>query len=200
MNNKTVSERLKYLRSINKKTQKEFAEFLGIPQPSMSAYENGKNNPTIDVLIDIADKCKVSLDWLAGRSDYTFGLSSMRDFVLFMYELAMKKEIGFEIIVEDKFPNNDIETDENKWNVKLVFYGNDKEHPFNADVCNILKELSDNLFDLESYSITKEQFDSMKSKSVEYYSLPLTQKEFEELSRDEILKKRIEYLKENNLL
>ena len=93
MNNKTVSERLKYLRSINKKTQKEFAEFLGIPQPSMSAYENGKNNPTIDVLIDIADKCKVSLDWLAGRSDYTFGLSSMRDFVLFMYELAMKKEI-----------------------------------------------------------------------------------------------------------
>lgn len=60
MNNKTVSERLKYLRSINKK--KEFAEFLGIPQPSMSAYENGKNNPTINVLIDIADKCKVSLD------------------------------------------------------------------------------------------------------------------------------------------
>ncbi len=200
MNNKTVSERLKYLRSINKKTQKEFAEFLGIPQPSMSAYENGKNNPTIDVLIDIADKCKVSLDWLAGRSDYTLGLSSMRDFVLFMYELAMKKEIGFKIIVEDKFPNNDIETDENKWNVKLVFYGNDKEHPFNADVCNILKELSDNLFDLESYSITKEQFDSMKNKSVEYYALPLTQKEFEELSRDEILKKRIEYLKENNLI
>ncbi len=40
----------------------------------------------------------------------------------------------------------------------------------------------------------------MKNKSVEYYSLPLTQKEFEELSRDEILKKRIEYLKENNLL
>lgn len=167
---------------------------MGIPQPSVSAYENGKNNPTIDVLIDIADKCKVSLDWLAGRIDYTFGLSSMRDFVLFMYELAIKKEIGFKIIVEDKFPNG-IETAENKWNVKLVFYGNDKDFPFNADVCNILKELSDNLFDLKSYSITKEQFDSMKNKSIEYYTLPLTQKKFEELSRDEILKKRIEYLK-----
>lgn len=199
MSENAVSERLKYLRSINKKTQKKFAEFLGIPQPSMSAYENGKNNPTIDVLIDIVDKCNVSLDWLAGRSDYTFVLSSMRDFVLFMYEMEMKKEIGFKIIVEDKFPN-DIETDENEWNAKLVFYGNDKEHPFNADVCNILKELSDSLFDLESYSITKAQFDSMKNKSLEYYSLPLTQKEFEELSRDEILKKRIEYLKEHNLL
>ncbi len=95
-----------------------------------------------------------------------------------MYELTMKKEIGFEIIVEDKFPNNDIETDESKWNVKLIFYGNDKEHTINADACNILKELSDNLFDLESYSITKEQFDSMKNKSAEYYSLPLAQKEF----------------------
>ncbi|WP_231723230.1 hypothetical protein [Caviibacter abscessus] len=63
----------------------------------------------------------------------------MRDFVLFIYELAMTKEIGFKIIVKDKFPNNDIETDENKWNVNLVFYGNDKELPFNANVCNTLK-------------------------------------------------------------
>ncbi|WP_300276412.1 helix-turn-helix domain-containing protein [Peptacetobacter sp.] len=166
----------------------------------MSAYENGNNNPTIDALIDIADKYNVTLDWLAGKSDYAFDLSSIRDFVLFMYELAMKKEIEFEIIVENKFPNNDIETEENKWNAKIIFYGNDKEYPFNSDVCNILRELSDNLFDLESFSITKEQFDSMKNKSIEYYSLPLTQKEFEELSIDEILKKRIEYLKENNLL
>lgn len=78
----------------------------------------------------------------------------MKDFLLFMYELAIKKEIVFEIIVEDKFPN-DIETDENKWNVKLVFYGNDKEYAFNADVCNILKELSDNLFDLEHTLLQK---------------------------------------------
>ena len=69
-----------------------------------------------------------------------------------------------------------------------------------STIVQVVKELSDNLFDLESYSITKEQFDSMKNKSVEYYSPPLTQKEFEELSRDEVLKKRIEYLKENNLL
>ncbi|WP_201030219.1 hypothetical protein [Moraxella catarrhalis] len=57
----------------------------------MPAYGNGKNNPTIDVLIDITDKCKVSLNWLAGRSDYTFGILSMKDFVLFMYELVIKK-------------------------------------------------------------------------------------------------------------
>ena len=74
MNNKTVSEWLKYISSINKKIQKEFVEFLGIPQHSMLAYENTKNNPTIDVLINIADKCNVSLDWITRKSDYTFYL------------------------------------------------------------------------------------------------------------------------------
>ena len=87
----------------------------------MSAYENGKIILQY-VLIDIADKCKLSLDWLAGRSDYTFCLSSMKDFVLFMYELAMKKEIGFKIIVEDKFPDNDIETEKNIWNAKSLYF------------------------------------------------------------------------------
>ncbi|WP_198926599.1 hypothetical protein [Campylobacter pinnipediorum] len=52
-----------------------------------------------------------------------------------------------------------------------------------------MREPSSNLFDLEFYSITKEQFNSIKNKSIEYYLLPLTQKEFEELSRDEILKR-----------
>ena len=65
-------------------------------------------------MIDIAYRCKVSLDCIVERIDYTFGFSSMKDFVLFMCELKIKKEIGFEIITEDKFPDNDIETDENK--------------------------------------------------------------------------------------
>ena len=40
----------------------------------------------------------------------------------------------------------------------------------------------------------------MKNKSVEYYSLPLTHKEFEELSRDERVKKHIEYLKSKDMM
>ncbi|MGX7177429.1 helix-turn-helix domain-containing protein [Facklamia hominis] len=37
-----MAERLKYLRSLHNKTQKEFAEMLGIPQSSISTYENEK--------------------------------------------------------------------------------------------------------------------------------------------------------------
>ncbi len=199
MNSTTVGNRLKELRNLKKMTQKEFSTFLGIPQPSVSAYENSKNSPTIEVLIDIANKCDVSLDWLSGRTNDHPSITSMQDIVSFFYELSMLNEIGFNIEVEDKF-DNDLEDNKNKWNAKIIFYGNNEEKPSNSDVCNILKELSENVFDLDSYSITKEQFDELKSKSIEYYSSPLTQKKIEELSRDEILKRRIEFLKKNNML
>lgn len=199
MKSTTVGNRLKELRNLKKLTQKEFSAFLGIPQPSVSAYENSKNSPTIEVLIDIANKCNVSLDWLSGRTNNHPSITSMKDVVSFLYEFSMLNEIEFNIEIEDKF-ENDIENDKNRWNAKIIFYGNSKDNPSNSDVCNILKELSENIYDLDSYSITKEQFEELKAKSIEYYSSPLTQKKFEELSRDEILKRRIEFLKKNNML
>ena len=58
--------RLRNLReTVMNKTQKEFSEMLGIPQPSLSAYESGKNKPTIDNVILIADKIKFENDSLA---------------------------------------------------------------------------------------------------------------------------------------
>ncbi|EKB55086.1 hypothetical protein [Facklamia hominis] len=33
-------------------------------------------------------------------------LSSMKEFVIFLYELSMKNEIGFKIEVEDKFDDD----------------------------------------------------------------------------------------------
>ncbi len=64
-------KRLKILReSVLGKTQKELSELLGIPQPTLSSYENGRNIPTIDVAIHIAEKCNISLDWLCGRDHY----------------------------------------------------------------------------------------------------------------------------------
>lgn len=59
---------LRILRAMMGFTQKEFAELLDIPQPSVSAYENNRNSPTMEVLINIAQKCNVSIDWLCGLS------------------------------------------------------------------------------------------------------------------------------------
>lgn len=63
-------QRLKLLRSTLQLSQTEFAESLSIPQPTISGYEKGKNFPTIDVVVVIADKYKVSIDWLCGRDEF----------------------------------------------------------------------------------------------------------------------------------
>ncbi len=117
----------------------------------------------------------------------------MKDVVFFLYELSTTNEIGFEIEVNDKGSAED-------WYTTLKFNGSDEKHKYNADMCNIIKEISNNLMDLNSYTITKSQYDSLKNESINYYTLPLSQKEFEELSRDERMKKHIEYLKNENMV
>lgn len=61
------SERLKTLRKEKKLTQKELAEQIGISQKSYSHWESGKNEPSLENLIKLADLLEVSLDWLFGR-------------------------------------------------------------------------------------------------------------------------------------
>lgn len=106
MKSSDFGERIKKLRLSLGKSQKEF---IGIPQLSMSAYENGKNNPTIEVLINIADKCNVSVDWLCGRQTRT-ALSDLSDMADFLYKLVETNEIGCEIVVHGHIENGlDIE-------------------------------------------------------------------------------------------
>ena len=68
MGNNIFGRRLKMLRNHHfHMTQKEFAQFLSLQQPTISAYENGKVSPVITEAMDIAKKCGVSLDWLCGN-------------------------------------------------------------------------------------------------------------------------------------
>ena len=196
------AERIKTLRFSLGKSQKEFAEFIGIPQPSMSAYENGKNNPTLEVLINIADKCNVSLDWLCGRQT-EFALTDLSDVTNFFYGLVETNEIGCDIVVHDHIENGlDIEEegetdDRYRWWTRLTFYGNDSRFSYNGSVCEIIKKVKDNIGDLESYSIPHDSYNTTKEKTINRYSLPLTKKEFPELSREERLRKHIDFLKKN---
>lgn len=199
-----LGQRIKSLRFTLGKSQKEFAEFLGIPQPSMSAYENGKNSPTIDVVMDIADKCNVSLDWLCGR-DEKKQIGSLSDIADFFYQLLCEtNEIGCEIVVHDHIENGldieeDGETDDRfRWWTQLKFYGNDRKYSLNADMCDIIRKVNEANEDIKSYSCSPESYEREKESYVSHCSLPVTKKKIPEMSRDERLKKHIEYLKEQN--
>jgi transcriptional regulator with XRE-family HTH domain len=62
-------ERLKELRVINGISQEELGGKLGYKRSAVSGYEVGRNEPSIDDLIKIADYFNVSLDWLCGRKE-----------------------------------------------------------------------------------------------------------------------------------
>ena len=67
---KIFQERLIEQRKLNKLTQRQVAEFLGIAQPSYIRYENGSSQPTLETLVKLADYFDVSVDYLLGRTDY----------------------------------------------------------------------------------------------------------------------------------
>ena len=63
------------LRTFRKQTslnQQEMAKELGLSFRSYRRYESGETEPTLSVLIKLADYFQVSLDYLAGRTDEKF--------------------------------------------------------------------------------------------------------------------------------
>lgn len=67
--NNNFSTRIKELRTSKKLTQKELAETLNISTVSVSSYETGVKTPSLDMMLNIAQKYNVSIDWLCGLSD-----------------------------------------------------------------------------------------------------------------------------------
>lgn len=61
--------KLKAVRKAKKMTQAEFAKSLGVSSSIIAAYEQGKNFPSVSVLIDICKILGVSSDYLLGLSD-----------------------------------------------------------------------------------------------------------------------------------
>lgn len=62
------SERLKELRKLNKMTQKEVGEKIGMTAQGYAAFERGRE-PSFEKLKQLADLFKVSSDYLIGMSD-----------------------------------------------------------------------------------------------------------------------------------
>ena len=62
-------ERLKELRHKNNITQVHLAKEIGITDRACRRYEAGENEPTMSVLLAMADFFDISIDYLVGRSD-----------------------------------------------------------------------------------------------------------------------------------
>jgi len=67
------NERLTELMKSQKITQKSLSETIGASERMIRYYITGQKEPTLQVLIALADFFNVSLDYLTGRSDVMGG-------------------------------------------------------------------------------------------------------------------------------
>jgi len=75
----TKSDFSKILRNLRKKrnlTQQYMADFLNISQAAYARYEKGDRQPSIEMLIELAEFFNVSLDILTGRYVNAFANSA----------------------------------------------------------------------------------------------------------------------------
>ena len=64
-----LGDRIKELRAINKMTQKDLADFLGVTPKAVSFYELNQREPSTDIILKMAQRFNVSTDYLLGVRD-----------------------------------------------------------------------------------------------------------------------------------
>ena len=194
MQKSSISEKIKELRTNLEMNQKNFSAAIGIRQSTLSSYENGIVTPSNEVLLTIAQKFHVSLDWLFGLSENKIQISTLSDVILVLLQMNESNELRYELEINNILPN-DLETETQKWYAGIRFYGNDPKHSLNADMCNFLADLQENRESLESYFTGKDMFDMWKKQTLEYYSTrSITHKEIESLDFETRIRKRDELL------
>ena len=102
MKHSNFAAQLKDLRFSLGLTQKQFASELNIRQSTLSSYENGTITPSTDVLLSIAHKYNVSLDWLFGISQNEKNINAFSDIVEFILNMNDLNELRFDLEINDK--------------------------------------------------------------------------------------------------
>lgn len=72
-----MNDILKELREDKGLTQTELANYLKVSRQSISGYETGIVEPTVNTLIKLADLYNCSLDYLTGRTRERYNLNLM---------------------------------------------------------------------------------------------------------------------------
>ena len=92
-----LGDRLSELRKDHGYTQDYIAELLKVARSSVSAYETGANEPSLENLIKLANLYNVSLDYLCCRTKEKYNLylddKDFRDFILEFYDLTKNYKI-----------------------------------------------------------------------------------------------------------
>lgn len=74
-----LGERIKLLRKEQLITQDQLADYLNVSRQSVWGYENDGVEPSLSVLIKIADRFNISLDYLLGRTEEKYNINLLNE-------------------------------------------------------------------------------------------------------------------------
>lgn len=92
-----IAERIKNARLNKHYTQKELAELINVKSTTVSGWELGRNEPSIDTLKKLANKLDVSFDYLAGATDNPSNTNTQNDTALTWSDLDVPMPYGGKI-------------------------------------------------------------------------------------------------------
>lgn len=92
----TFAEKLKLLRTSKAISQNKISNAIGITDRGYRKYESGENDPTMAVLVSIANYFNVSLDFLAGRAKYLEKGGAIMDIseIIDVFETTESKKVS----------------------------------------------------------------------------------------------------------
>lgn len=99
-----LSEKLKQLRADKKITQEKLAEILHVSRTTISSWETGRSYPDLQMIVEISDYFKVSLDFLL-REDkkmitkLTFDTKNKRRLKTLIFALIILFAVGIIMII-----------------------------------------------------------------------------------------------------
>lgn len=169
-----IGAAIKKRRRQLKITQKEFAERLGKAERTIQKYESGEITMKIDVVKLIADE--LDIPWqelLEAKSDKVGLVSSENDFPLCtfhslsdvinaLFSITEIKDISFQLACAKPPESPD-------WTSSLMVDGKGNGI-YNADFCLFMENWMNKLTALQSGTISKEDFETWKRETLEYYS------------------------------
>lgn len=96
----SVGERIKSVRKHHKLTQIEFAQSLEIAQGTLSEIESGKAKPSFDMLVLLADKFLVDMNWLVFNRETELHLGLQNDELLLLENYRNLEQIAKDELID----------------------------------------------------------------------------------------------------
>lgn len=169
------ANRIKQLRKSLGMTQKDFSEYIGVKQQTLSGYERGIMKPPLDIAKNIAEKCDVSIDWLCGLSEKKSTNNEIKtysDIIEILYKLE-KTELGLVVL---NIPSLKIPYFESVSSVPIITFNNMEMFQYLNDLADIIALKNNGTIKCDLYNLWIMQKMKELDKKIYYDGIPESMK------------------------